>query len=122
MKLKLDENLGRRCVELLAAAGHDVATVVDQQLAGASDKELSDVCRAEGRCLVSLDLDFANPLQFRPGLYPGIAVLRLPSRPTAADLVAAVQTLIRALQTETINGRLWIVEIERMRVYRPEDE
>jgi hypothetical protein len=32
MKLKLDENLGERCRELFAAAGHDVATVLEQKL------------------------------------------------------------------------------------------
>jgi len=30
VKLKLDENVGRRCIDLLVAAGHDVATVYSQ--------------------------------------------------------------------------------------------
>ncbi len=32
MKLKLDENFGRRCVDILSNAGHDVATVAGQQM------------------------------------------------------------------------------------------
>jgi hypothetical protein len=32
MKLKLDENFGRRCVDVLSDAGHEVATVAGQQM------------------------------------------------------------------------------------------
>lgn len=66
MKLKLDENIGQRGVQLLHQAGHDVATVVEQGLKSAFDSDLIEVCRTEGRCLVTLDLDFSNPLRFNP--------------------------------------------------------
>ena len=49
MKIKLDENIGRRGIELLQAAGHDVMTVRDQNLQGASDETLFDVWGGEGR-------------------------------------------------------------------------
>ena len=81
MKLKLDENLGVRCADLLAEAGHDVATVPGEGMCSASDLESIRVCRDEERCLVTLDLDYANTLRFRPSDYRGIAVLRLPARP-----------------------------------------
>jgi predicted nuclease of predicted toxin-antitoxin system len=115
--LKLDENLGQRGRALLLAEGHDVATVLEQQLSGATDIELAVACAAEQRALVTLDLDFANPLRFDPAAHAGIAVLRLPARPSPADLTEAIQTLVRALQTQALTGQLWIVERDRIREY-----
>lgn len=60
MKIKLDENLGERGATLFRAAGHDVASVPQQRLSGASDHQLIDVCHRESRCLVTLDLDFSK--------------------------------------------------------------
>jgi hypothetical protein len=122
MKIKLDENLGGHCVALLRQAGHDVATVPEQGLSSAMDRALIDICRQESRCLVTLDLDFSNPFLFKPAQYAGIAVLRLPSRPSPQDLFEAVRTLIRGLVSEDIVGKLWIVQRGRIRIYRPEEE
>jgi hypothetical protein len=119
VKIKLDENLGERGRLLLAAAGHDVCTVADQALTSAEDRELIEVCQREGRALVTLDMGFANPLVYPPAGYPGIAVVRLPKRGSAADLHAGMQTLINALATESLFGRLWIVERGRVRVHQP---
>jgi predicted nuclease of predicted toxin-antitoxin system len=121
VKLKLDENLGSRCIDILQLAGHEVATVVEQSLTSAADTDLAEVCRREGRALVTLDLDFSNPLVFRPDQYAGIAVLRLRAKPSHADLVAVVRTLIDAMKREELTGRLWSVEAGRVRIYQPPD-
>lgn len=122
MKLKLDENFGRRCVDILISSSHDVATVAGQHMSGAADQDLIQVCHAESRCLVTLDLDFANPLRFKPANYSGIAVIRLSGRAGYAELLTAVTTFAKALETESIDHQLWIVEIGRIRVYRPGDD
>ena len=122
MKLKLDENFGRRCVDILISSGHDVATVAGQHMSGAADQDVIQVCHAESRCLVTLYLDFANPLPFKPANYSGIAVIRLSGRASYAELLTAVTTFAKALETESIDHKLWIVEIGLIRVYRPEDD
>ena len=97
MRIKFDENLGDRGADILRAAGHDVSTVVEEELCAASDVELIEVCRSERKCLVTLDLDFSNPILFDPAHYYGIAVLRLSAGTGDTGLLDAVRTLTAGL-------------------------
>jgi predicted nuclease of predicted toxin-antitoxin system len=118
MRLKLDENLRRLAAEILRESGHDVETVPSQNLKSASDQTLIDKCRAESRCLITLDLDFGNPIVFRPKNYSGIVVLRLPSNPSHDDLIACIGTLNAALAMGEVAGKLWIIQRGRIRQYQ----
>lgn len=122
MRVKLDENLGRRARGVFEAAGHDVATVPEQGLAGADDTSVLAACTAESRVLVSLDLDFANPLRFDPSTTAGIVVLRVPDLPGRSDILRAATVLGDALQRGDITGRLWVVDQTRVRQYDRDDE
>jgi predicted nuclease of predicted toxin-antitoxin system len=117
VKIKLDENIGERGRSVLVAGGHDVTTVHEQGMSGAVDGELASTCAREARALVTLDLDFANPIRFPPQAHAGIAVLRLPRRPTPDDLLDAIESLVQALRTQPLEGQLWIVERTRIREY-----
>ena len=79
MKFKLDENFGRHTQHIFRDAGHDVATVRDEGLQGSANLQIYEVCRSENRCLVTLDLDFADVIRFPPEQTAGIAVIRNPS-------------------------------------------
>jgi Domain of unknown function (DUF5615) len=121
MKLKLDENLGQRTLELFQHRGHDVSTVTEEALRSTSDRELIETCGRERRCLVTLDLDFGNRLLFRPADYSGIAVLRLPAKPSYEDLRDLAETLAEALARRSIEGKLWVVQKGRIREYQPDN-
>lgn len=122
MKVKLDENLGHSIVVLFEAAGHDTSTIRRQHLQGATDNQVFDVCKAEGRLLVTLDLDFANPLVFDPLATAGVAVLRLPKSHGPSDLRAVVNRLLESLAEHAITGSLWVVRLDRVRVWQPRSE
>jgi len=122
MKVKLDENLGDRAADRFRQAGHDVATVHEEGLCSAPDLRLISACREENRCLVSLDLDFANPFLFKPRQFKGIAVIRLPHKPTADDLFAAIERLIAEMSRSSIMGKLWVIQRDAVREYQPNED
>ena len=97
MKFKLDENLGARTQTLLLAAGHDVETVRSENLGGASDQRIYEAFLKEKRCLVTLDLDFANVVRFPTRDTAGVVVIRTPVNPSLAVLERMVAQLLEAL-------------------------
>ena len=136
MRFELDENLGRSAAVVLVQAGFDVATVCDQRLESAPDRELIDHCVREERCLVTMDAEFGNPLLFPPWQYRGIVLLRLPAHVTRELIHDTVRTLRDALlsrdrppgSTLPLHGpdrHLWVVQPGRVRLYQgeaPEDD
>lgn len=120
MRFKLDENFGRRAIEIFRDAGHDSVTVAEQGLGGASDSGLIQACRTEDRILVTLDLDFSNVLRFPPERYAGIAVLRVPHPVELRAIHERVRVLLERVGQEELSGGLWIVEAGRIRQYDPE--
>lgn len=121
MRFKLDENLDGRLATLLTDRGHEADSVIAEGLGGASDEHLFRKCSEDRRVLVTLDMDFADPLRFPPASGSGIMVLR-PQRNTLAMIRETLSTALPALERDQIEGALWIVEPGRVRVHRPEDD
>jgi predicted nuclease of predicted toxin-antitoxin system len=86
LKIKIDENIGRRGIELLRQAGHDVMSVPEQGLSGAPDETVFHVCVSEGRTLITLDRDFGQVPRFPPKQSAGIVILELGTPATLASL------------------------------------
>ncbi|MBD2485135.1 DUF5615 family PIN-like protein [Planktothrix sp. FACHB-1365] len=123
MKIKLDENLGNlRAVSRLRLAGHDVETVRSQNLSSTDDFSLIEICHREGRCLITLDRGFSNSFRYNPSNYSGIVVIRLPSQPTPQDLDEAIDTLVNALDETEVEGKLWIIQRDKIWQYQPSQQ
>lgn len=122
MKIKLDENLGEAGATFLKAAGCDVVTVAEQRLLSAPDPDIVRVCTAEQRCLVTLDMDFSDPIRYPPRESAGIVVVRLPGRFQLSLLERALALVVEASRTSQVAGRLWIAEVDRVREYQERSE
>lgn len=115
MRFKTDENLPVEVVDLLRQEGHDAQSVIDQQLAGHSDRDVAAVCQAEQRALVTLDLDFSDIRSYPPEDYFGIIVLR-PVLQTISSILRLTTRAVSLLDTELLAGRLWVVDESRVRI------
>ena len=115
MLFKLDENLPGALAGLFTEAGHDAVTVSEQEMAGASDPRIASVCRRERRALLTLDMDFADIRTYPPQDYPGLVVFRL-SRHGPGRVLEVAARLLEMLPGTSLQGQLWIVEDERIRI------
>jgi len=98
-------------------AGHDVTTVLEEELGGVADLHVAQVCRSETRGLVTLDRGLGNIRAYPPADYPGIVVLR-PGNQSVDAILALVQKLVLLLETNSLDGALWIVDERRFRIRR----
>lgn len=115
MKFKTDENMPYEVAEILRKAGHDALTVLCQELGGQSDDRIAEVCKAEGRAIVTLDLDYSDIRAYPPEIFSGIIVLR-PSSQTMANVRRLVIQVLALLDIEPLAGHLWIVDEGQVRI------
>jgi len=120
MQFKIDENLPIEIVELLTNAGHNAKTVNEQQLQGARDQVLIDVCKSENRVLVTLDTDFSDIRAYSPQEFSGIIVLRVGSQ-AKQHVIKVFQSIIPLIQRELLDQHLWIVEETKVRIRGKDD-
>ena len=118
---KVDENLPVEVADSLRERGHDATTVHEQQLVGRPDSRLVEVCDAESRAMVSLDLDFCNILKYPPEQHAGFIVLR-PSSQDKPRVLSVFEQVLDLLEREPVTGRLWTVNEAGIRVRGAEDE
>jgi predicted nuclease of predicted toxin-antitoxin system len=78
MRIKLDENIAASAADRLMALGHDVHTVLEEELSGHIDSEVWAAAQLEERCLITQDLDFSDRRRFAAGTHAGVLLVRLP--------------------------------------------
>jgi predicted nuclease of predicted toxin-antitoxin system len=118
VKVKIDENLPAEIGYTLSDFGHDVDTVLNEHLGGASDDQVWQATQATGRILVTQDLDFSDVRKFSPGSHSSLILVRLRD----PDRRALIHRLTEVFRTEDVSGwnRCFVVISDRkVRVRRP---
>ncbi|MHB8847309.1 MAG: DUF5615 family PIN-like protein [Burkholderiales bacterium] len=115
MKIKLDENLPVRLVPILQNYGYDVDTVLAENLGGRPDADIWQAVCAEGRFLITQDLDFSDTRQFVPGTHAGLLLVRLREPGTQA-----LKEAINAIAAEIANwaGCFVVLTENKIRIKR----
>lgn len=117
MLIKLDEDLPRTLAELLIAAGHGVATVVEQGLGGASDAALWPILQAENRFLITADKGFADIRIHPPGTHAGVLLMR-PDEDGIPALVALLKALLEQHDLARLVGTVSVATPRGIRIRR----
>ncbi len=117
MKVKLDENIPRSARQVLTAAGHTVDTVVDENLAGATDPQVVAAAAAVGRLLITLDRGLGDIRAYPPGSHAGILVLR-PSDQSATTVAAALAEVVAGHDLTLLAGTVTVAQRGLLRVRR----
>lgn len=117
MKVKLDENKPAELAHLLANAGHDASTVIDEKLGGSDDRKILKEATAEDRVLMTFDLDFGNIREYPIGTHAGIVVFRLHDQRWAM-LEGPALRLVESGVLDLLASGLAVVDENRIRLRR----
>jgi predicted nuclease of predicted toxin-antitoxin system len=117
VKFKLDENMPADLKTYLREAGHDVADVVGEGLAGEDDPPVLSAATVEKRILLTFDLDFADVRHYPPGNHAGIVVFRLQDQ-RWKTLQGPVTRLLAGGTLDNLENGLAIVDETRVRYKR----
>ncbi len=117
MRIKLDQNLSQYLRDDLTALKHDVDTVLDQGLSGASDAEVLKGAASHGRILFTLDNDFLDLKRYPLDSHRGVVVFR-PPRQGALAVGAFVKAFVSSTDVGKYYSRTTVVERTRARIIR----
>ncbi len=92
-------------------------TVREQDLQGAADQRLFEICVTERRALITLDHDFGQVLRFPPDQGAGLIILEPGPRLTPRSLLERIRDFIVIAETRSPVGALWVVEPGRVRIH-----
>ena len=111
-----DENIIAAITDGLRRRGMDIVSAEERGQRATDDEVLLQTAAGEGRALVSFDRGFTNVIQHPPGATAGIVVVRLREQ-TLPRVRQVAATLAGLLATERIQGRLWVLDESRLRIW-----
>jgi len=117
MRFLANAGISPKTVEFLRRAGHDAVHVRELGMQRASDREVADKAGAEGRVLLTFDLDFGAVLALDLVDRPSVVIFRL-SDERAESVNRRLEAVLAEQAKALESGALVLVEDARYRVRR----
>lgn len=118
MKIKLDENIPTRLVNILSKLGHTVDTVIQEGLKGQEDLFVWQAAQREEYFLITQDLDFSDTHLFMTGTHHGLLLVRL-RNPGRDAMVKRFEAVVKSENIENWKGCFVTMTENKIRVRRP---
>jgi len=117
MKFLADVGISIRTVRALKEEGYDAVHLCEQGLQRLPDSEILKKAAAEGRIILTFDLDFGDMLALEIKKSPSIVIFRLHNE-TPASVNPRLFEVLNDRKSELEKGALIIVEDNRYRIRR----
>jgi predicted nuclease of predicted toxin-antitoxin system len=118
VKFLVDQNLSPLIAVGLSKAGHDAVHTRDLGLERASDTDLLERARADGRIVASADTDFGTLLAASRADRPSVVLIRRTSDRSADRLLSLLILNLAAVEEALVEGAIVVLDAERVRVRR----
>jgi predicted nuclease of predicted toxin-antitoxin system len=112
-----DMGVSLTTIEALRSANHDALHLRDEGLIRLPDPEIAAKAVAEGRIVLTFDLDFGDILAIARSEAPSVVIFRLRNQ-TPAAVNPRLFRVINDCAAELLSGAIVIVEDEGFRVRR----
>lgn len=118
MRVKLDENIPTSAARPLRGAGHDIDTVIDENLSGADDADVLRPATTADRLVVTLDRGFGDILSYPPGS-TGASSSSAPADQSPAAVVSDLERLRSEVDLAELGRSIAVFRDGELRVRRP---
>ncbi|MBI1877462.1 MAG: DUF5615 family PIN-like protein [Chloroflexi bacterium] len=115
MKALLDMPVSALLLDVLHAYGHEGVHAHQIGLQRATDSELLELARREGRVVITADLDFPRLLVLSSAAGPGLILFR-GGNYSDSEMCDLLERVLKEVQPEILENSICVVDKKRVRV------
>ena len=115
MRLLADQDVYKVTIDALKLWGHDVVTVKELGMQGATDRDLLRKAKIDKRLVITRDKDFGTLVFWEKELSTGVVLLRITPM-TTKEVHHEIQRLFEEHNEEELKGVFCVVEPHQHRI------